>query len=80
MGSLYKRGETWWITYGQGGKRVRKSSKSTVKAVASAMLKRVEVELVDGINPNYRFNKSDDTINFIIESLFRCPLMSPHSC
>ena len=68
MGSLYKRGETWWITYGQGGKRVRKSSKITVEAVAKAMLKRVEAELVDGINPNYRFNKTtlDDLIDLII--------------
>lgn len=55
MGSVYKRGETWWIRYSKDGQQFRKSSKSTVKTVAEAMLTRIENELLDSVDPAYRF-------------------------
>jgi integrase len=44
-GTVYKRGQTWWIQYWSHGKRVRESSRSKVKADATDLLnKRLGVD------------------------------------
>jgi hypothetical protein len=40
MGSMYKRGEVWWIKYYRNGKHFRESTKSTKKMVAKRLLDR----------------------------------------
>lgn len=57
MGSLYKRGETYWIKYYQNGKCFRESSKSTSKMVAKNMLARKEGEIAQGLVPSIQFDK-----------------------
>jgi len=39
MGRVFQRGGVWWIAYYVGGREIRKSSRSTDKAVADRMLK-----------------------------------------
>lgn len=39
-GSIYLRGKIWWISYWRQGKCYRESSKSPVKAVAHALLRK----------------------------------------
>ncbi len=48
MGSLYKRGNVWWIKYYRNGKCYRKSSKSTKKMVAKKFLNRKEGDIAKG--------------------------------
>ncbi len=57
MGSLYKRGDTWWIKYYQNGKCFRESSKSTSKMVAKKLLARKEGEIAQGLAPSIQFEK-----------------------
>jgi integrase len=58
MGSLFKRGETWWIQYYQHGKRHRESSKTTSKMVAKAFLAMREGEIVEGKIPSLLYEKT----------------------
>ncbi|MFH2093849.1 MAG: site-specific integrase [Pseudomonadota bacterium] len=57
MGSLYKRGDTWWIKYYRNGKCFRESSESTLKMVAKNMLARKEGDVAQGKIPGVLFNR-----------------------
>ncbi|MDA8133396.1 MAG: site-specific integrase [Desulfobacteraceae bacterium] len=57
MGSLYQRGNTWWIKYYRNGKCFRESSESTVKMVAKKMLARREGDIAKGKTPGIQFDK-----------------------
>lgn len=57
MGSLYKRGDTWWIKYYQHGKCFRESSESTLKMVAKKFLDRREGEIAQGKIPGVLFDR-----------------------
>ena len=48
MGSVYKRGDTWWVSYYHQGTQRRESSGSTRRPVAVALLKRRHEELGKG--------------------------------
>ncbi|MCB0387155.1 MAG: phage integrase SAM-like domain-containing protein, partial [Bdellovibrionales bacterium] len=58
MGSVYKRGQTWWIQYYHQGRYFRESSRSPQKSVASAFLKKREGEIVDGRLPNLQAERT----------------------
>lgn len=57
MGSLYKRGKTYWIKYYRNGKCFRESSGTTKKMVADKLLKRKEGEIAEGKVPSIIFEK-----------------------
>jgi len=57
MGSLYQRGNTWWIKYYRNGKCFRESSESTVKMVAKKMLARREGDIAKGKTPGIQFDR-----------------------
>ncbi len=57
MGSLYQRGEVWWIKYYRNGKAYRESSNSTKKMVAKKLLERREGEIAQGKTPGIQFEK-----------------------
>ena len=69
MGSLYKRGKTWWIQYYHQGQLFRESSHSFQKSVASAILKKREGELIDGRLPNLRADRTtfEDLAQLLIQ-------------
>jgi integrase len=48
MGTLYKRGRIWWIQYYRRGQLFRESSRSPLKFVASAILKKREGDIAAG--------------------------------
>lgn len=48
MGSLYKRGNVWWLKYYANGRPVRESSGSTKRSVATRLLKEREGKVVKG--------------------------------
>ncbi|MBF0120525.1 MAG: tyrosine-type recombinase/integrase [Desulfobacterales bacterium] len=68
MGSIYKRGKTYWIKYHHKGKPIRESSESDKKMLASELLKRREGEIAQGKLPSVHFEliKFDDIVRFII--------------
>ena len=51
MGSVYKRGNVYWIKYYRQGKCYRESSDSTKKMVAKKLLSRREGEIAQGKSP-----------------------------
>ena len=57
MGSLYKRGGTWWIKYHHRGKPVRESSRSDKKMIAKKLLDLREGEIAHGRLPTYIFDR-----------------------
>jgi len=57
MGSLYQRGETWWLLYYHNGKRIRESSKSMKKMVAKKLLEQRTGEIAQGKVPGVYFDK-----------------------
>ncbi len=57
MGSIYKRGKTYWIKYHHKGKPIRESSESDKKMVASELLKIREGEIAQGKLPSVHFEK-----------------------
>ena len=57
MGSIYKRGQKWWIKYFQNGKCIRESSKSDKKMVAKKLLEIREGEIAQGKLPSIIFEK-----------------------
>ena len=57
MGSIYKRGNTYWVKYYKNGKTYRESSKSDKKMVATALLKKREGEIVEGKMPGVTFDR-----------------------
>ncbi len=57
MGSIYKRGKTYWIQYYRNGKPYRESTKSKKEADAKRLLKRREGEISQGKLPGIYFDK-----------------------
>lgn len=57
MGSLYKRGEVWWIKYYRNGKPYRESAKTVSETKAKKLLRKREGEIVDGKLPGVVFEK-----------------------
>jgi integrase len=57
MGSIYKRGETYWIKYYRQGKPFRESTKSEKEADAKRLLKKREGEIAQGKIPGVYFEK-----------------------
>ncbi len=48
LGSVYKRGRKWWVTYNVDGKQHRESSHSTRKGDANRILGQRIAEISDG--------------------------------
>jgi integrase len=57
MGSLYRRGNVWWVKYYRNGKSYRESSKSTKKMVAKKLLDRREGDISQGKVPGIIFER-----------------------
>ena len=57
MGSIYKRGKTYWIKYYRNGKPYRESSESKKEADAKRLLKKREGEISNGKLPGIYFDK-----------------------
>ncbi|HRR42291.1 MAG TPA: tyrosine-type recombinase/integrase, partial [Syntrophales bacterium] len=57
MGSIYKRGKTYWIKYYRQGKPYRESTKSEKEADAKRLLKKREGEIADGKLPGVYFDR-----------------------
>jgi integrase len=57
MGSIYKRGEVYWIKYYRAGKPLRESTRSRKEADAKRLLKRREGEISEGKLPGIFFDK-----------------------
>ena len=57
MGSIYKRGNTYWIKYYRNGKSFRESSKSKKKMVAKKLLERREGDIAQGKVPGILFER-----------------------
>ena len=57
MGTIYKRGKTYWIKYHKGGKPYCESTKSAKEADAKRLLKRREGEISEGKLPGIYFDK-----------------------
>jgi integrase len=57
MGSIYKRGKTYWIKYYKNGKSYRESSGSDKKMVAKNKLALREGEIAEGKTPGIQFEK-----------------------
>jgi len=58
MGSIYKRGNTWWIQYYRNGKPYQESSKSKKKMVARGLLELREGEKAQGKPPGVTYEKT----------------------
>ena len=48
MGSLYRRGKTWWVQYSFRGRLYRESSRSQVRSVAVRLLRMRQAEMARG--------------------------------
>jgi len=57
MGSIYKRGNVFWVKYYRNGKPYRESSKSKKESDAKRLLKKREGEIADGKLPGVYFDK-----------------------
>jgi len=57
MGTIYKRGRTYWIKYYQNGKPIFESSKSRKEADARKLLKRKEGAIAEGRLPGIYFDR-----------------------
>jgi integrase len=57
MGSIYKRGETYWIKYYRAGKPYRESTKSTKESDARRLLRKREGEISEGKLPGIYFDR-----------------------
>jgi len=57
MGSIYKRGDTFWIKYYRNGKPYRESSKSKKETDAKRLLRKREGEISNGKLPGIYFDK-----------------------
>ena len=57
MGSIYKRGNTYWIQYYRHGKPLRESTKSKKEADAKRLLKKREGEISEGKLPGIYFDR-----------------------
>ena len=57
MGSIYKRGNKYWIKYYRRGRSYSESSGSDKKMVAINLLKQREGEIAQGKTPSINFEK-----------------------
>jgi len=57
MGSIYKRGKTYWIQYYRHGKPYRESTKSKKESDAKRLLKKREGEISEGKLPGIYFDR-----------------------
>jgi len=57
MGTIYKRGKTYWIQYCKSGQIYRESSKSGKKMVANQLLKQREGAIAEGKTPAITFER-----------------------
>ena len=57
MGSIYKRGQTYWVKYYRNGKAYRESAKSTKEGAAKRLLKKREGEVAEGKIPGIYFDR-----------------------
>ena len=57
MGSIYKRGQVYWIQYYRNGKPYRETTKSQKEADAKRLLKKREGEISDGKLPGIYFDR-----------------------
>jgi len=57
VGSIYKRGNIYWIKYYRNGRPYRESTKSTKEADAKRLLKRREGEISNGKLPGIYFDR-----------------------
>jgi len=57
MGTIYKRGKTYWIKYYQNGKPFFESSRSKTKMVARELLKQREGDISQGKIPGFYFER-----------------------
>ena len=58
MGTVYKRGNIWWLKYSDHRhKPIRESSGSTKKMVAKRLLERREGEIAQGRRPGIFFER-----------------------
>jgi hypothetical protein len=57
MGSVYKRGNIYWIKYYRNGKPYRESSKSKKEVDAKRLLKKREGEIAVGKLPGIYFDR-----------------------
>jgi integrase len=57
MGSVYKRGDIYWIRYRKNNKNLFESSKSEKKSVANELLKKREGRIVEGLDPGAGYDK-----------------------
>ena len=57
MGTIYKRGEVFWIKYYRHGKPYRESAKSTKETDAKRLLKNREGEIAQGKLPGFYFDR-----------------------
>jgi integrase len=57
MGSIYKRGEVYWIKYYRNGKPYRETTKSEKETDAKRLLKKREGEIAQGKIPGVYFEK-----------------------
>ena len=57
MGSIYKRGNIYWIKYYRNGKPYRESTKSAKEVDAKRLLKRREGEISEGKLPGIYFDR-----------------------
>ncbi len=57
MGTIYKRGKTYWIKYSRNCKWYFESSQSRLKSVASELLKKREGEVQKGQIPGIHFDR-----------------------
>jgi len=57
MGSIYKRGNTYWLKYYRNGKPYYESTKSSKETDAKRLLKRREGEISEGKLPGVYFDR-----------------------
>ncbi len=57
MGSIYKRGKTYWIQYYRNGKPYRETTKSKKEADAKRLLRKREGEISEGKLPGIYFDR-----------------------
>ena len=57
MGSIYKRGNTYWIQYYRNGKAYQESSRSKKKMVARKLLEQREGDIAKGKIPGIHFDR-----------------------
>ncbi|MBT3312855.1 MAG: site-specific integrase [Desulfobacteraceae bacterium] len=69
MGTIYKRGQTYWLKYYHDGKPIYESSKSKLKMVAKELLKQREGEISLGKIPGVYFDKV--TLDELAEDFLR---------